>query len=458
MGKQKSKQVHNHSGTPTRTANESKESNFLIIMSIGVLILSFILNLTTPTNLSAQADTKKETKPTHETNKTNTSKKAKNQTTELGLIVEPIYPKNQDKEVQGYFSVTHPTKIKQTLTFKLTNPKSTAMTINTTVMNGILSPNRTIQYVDVTKLEYSELFRSEYALTRYAKLDQSSVTLKPHESKKVHLHVNISNFNGTVLGGVAFSEVDTWQPKQKNTVGVITKKNLIYGVQLNVGKERKLQITVKEPYVKQYARGNFYLRVPIKFNTNRVIKDMKYTYSVKNSEGRVIFKDDKYSTFNVSPKTTVEFNIIWAGAKLSLTEKYTIDIKFIDKDTKQEYIFHKPISLDDDSLRKYQTDKEEDNKIKTILVTDSKTLYTLYLIIIIILSLVILILLLLLAWRRRKKKQEQEEVDKTNRGTSIYEDYDYDQEDLDYRDIDEYEDHYDEHDKDEDDNHQSNRR
>lgn len=394
----------------------------LIILSTFILIGVIILTSLSFNTLVAHA-------------KPNTTS---HQPTQIGLLVEPVYPKNQDKGVQGYISLTNLNKIQQDLYFKLKNASDKPITATASIVNGILSPNRTIQYVDVTRLEYSELHRSDFALTKYATLDQTQISLKAGETKKIKVKTNISNFKGTVLGGVSFSELENTKPPSNGFVGVISKKTLIYGVQLNIGKEKAVKITVGKPYVKQLTKKNFVLRVPIKFDTNRLIKGMKFIYNVKNSEGRIIFKNDKYSTFNVSPKTTVEFNVLWGGKELSLDEDYTVDIKFSDPEDNKDYTFKKLIDTTDPSLkpsfdkdpqdhsrtetdlvqkekRVQEKDKDkqdpqikEKTKIRTIFITSDKQLYILYLIIIVILVLIIFIMFFFLI-RKKKKEKEQEE-------------------------------------------------
>lgn len=309
----------------------------------------------------------------------------------------PIFPKNQDKNIKQYMSLTSSNGVNQTVYFKLINNTKAKKDLKLKVLNAYTSPNAVIQY-ETKKTKESKIIDEKYEMKKYATI-QKSISVNPNESKVVPVELNMPKVTGTVLGGIAFQmNVDNQKPQtnKKTNFTIKNEVNLIYGLAVNSSKNHPVKFSFGDVYVDPMATY-YAVRLPITMHSPKILQNAHVEYEVWY-KGKKLFFDKKEMKF--APKTKTNFAIPFNYKKIK-QGKYELKgkIKYVEEDgTKHEEKFDK----------KFDYDKNDKtgivNKIKQPIEDSSNWMK-----ILILIGLLLLIALPFLFFFLKKKKEKDAE-------------------------------------------------
>ena len=243
----------------------------------------------------------------------------------LPFSVEPIIPDNQVEGVQSYLSVkVDDTSVNETYSFLITNQSEVEQSVDVTVVDAYTSPNGGIQYALDGDLERSSIDNDAYFLSKHVSLDQEVVTLAPLETKEINLQVDISDVNGSILGGLRFGLIDpdTDPESQGDGFQIDNKINMIIGAMFTFDVDTPIDYTFGEMSIDPMP-SYFAMRLPITLNAPRLNNDVHLSYEVfDNLDEPALFTGEQ--VLNFAPHTSADISLPFNYAEIEPDHDYTL--------------------------------------------------------------------------------------------------------------------------------------
>lgn len=246
-----------------------------------------------------------------------------------------VQPAGETYNEKGYFNF--PSEPEQTtdLPVLIKNLSDKELILEIEKLNAITNIYGNITYTTEESLENSNLRDLNFAAAKYID-GPRTVTLHPSESKMVtFLFKNpIDVKEGTLLGGLSFTEKDT---KSKSDKGSVTTFNRILGVQSNVSTE-KIEVITQGPIEIVEETTSPYISVLLENKSPMIAEEVSIEYKVSN-EDKEIFQGETTS-FKMSPKSVVTYPINWASNTFQSGEyKITTTVTHKDGKFSEEFDF-----------------------------------------------------------------------------------------------------------------------
>jgi len=235
------------------------------------------------------------------------------------LMIEPIYPANQNPQTKGYFDLSVSQGTKQTLRVKLTNKNTKQVNVSMKAANAYTNPTGGIMYDPKLDSPDTSLLSDAILMTNYITLN-STITVPPLSSVEVPITVNIPPSKGqTALGGVLFitkgEGAAQEQAAEKGKAKFVVKTETVnaMAIQLNYPNEVPSKLLLGKA---GFKNGTGQVSLELTNDAEKIEKDIKGNYAVFNKQGEELFEGD-FGPFNMAPKSKIKFPIPWGAKKLS---------------------------------------------------------------------------------------------------------------------------------------------
>lgn len=235
------------------------------------------------------------------------------------IIVEPIYPDNQVKSVQGYFRLIVKPNQQQTIHLRVLNQSNAERKIMIQPANGFTNPVGGMLYSDTLESNKSILLEDAIKLTPYLHMEYEEMTLKPKEEKEIAIDISVPNKDeGTILGAVKL--ILEGDPA-KNSVELnegeanfVLKTETVYAV--------AIQLDLPKTTTPNFSLGDagFNSNGPVVYtemtNDAQLIQEnISGEYRVADSQGNQLFAGE-IPPFKMAPKSQIQYPIMWNYEKL----------------------------------------------------------------------------------------------------------------------------------------------
>lgn len=259
----------------------------------------------------------------------------------LPFYVEPIFPVNQDKNIDYYISVTSDSdSLKQDFEFLITNITKQKQVIDVKLLNAYTSSKGQTDYQE-EETHGNLIIDDVYELKKYIETPKK-VELQGGESKIIRLKGDFSNIEGTVLGAVTFSVNEEKQNEKKEGLyfKIEDKLRPILGIAVNFSSSQKYKFEFGKPYVEPMP-AYFVVRLPITLSSPVLLKGIDINYAVY-FKGKKLFFDKKEIDF--APMTRTNFSIPFDYEEIEKEKLYTLKgaLTYKDKhgvEQKQDFEF-----------------------------------------------------------------------------------------------------------------------
>lgn len=322
-----------------------------------------------------------------------TASAAESSLTSFNVI--PILPKNQDKDILQYISITSNKGINQQISFQLSNKAKEKQTVAIKLLNAYTSPNGTIQY-ETKRTEDTKIINEQYKMRKFAKAPKT-VTIEAGQIKTVKIDINIPKIKGTVLGGIAF-QVTTHDKEQesdnkKATFSLKNKINTIYGIAVHSSKDSVAKFSYGDVYVDPMA-SYYAVRLPITLKSPLIVNDASIKYKVIH-KGKKLFSGNK--TLKFAPMTKIFYSIPFDFKEIKEGETYTLKgtLTYTDNNgEKHKQKFEKEFKYEKASSNPII------NKLKAPFDNNAS-----WIVFILLLAFILLILIILYLKKKKKEKE-----------------------------------------------------
>lgn len=284
---------------------------------------------------------------------------------EQPFTIYPVLPANQDTDVQSYISInTSDDALKQKIAYEIENNTDKPLDMRIEPLNAVTSPNGVIHYTNEDEVN-AKIINENYRLVDYISV-VDSVTIQPGERITVKALVDIpkSKIDGTVLGAIGFqvTEKGAIHKKEKMTFQINNETNVIMGVQVNFGTDKKADFQIDKPYVDPMP-SYYAVRLPVTSSTPLIMSDVLLKYEVLDENNKQLFKNED-RVFKFAPNTKTNIVIPWNSDSIEKGKTYTLkgSLNFNDKSIEFEKTFtYKGDAVDVPDGQDFDTPTTESN-------------------------------------------------------------------------------------------------
>jgi hypothetical protein len=269
----------------------------------------------------------------------------------LPLIIEPIYPENQNPLTKGYFDLRVTTGDNQSLSVRITNKEDKEMTITMKAANAFTNPTGGMMYEQKIDSPDTVLLNDAVFMADNIKIEET-VTVPPLSSLDVPIDVTVPELEGqTFLGGILFTtqgaEAEQQQEVEEGTANFVLKTETIYAIAVQLN----LQTEVPSNFL--FGKAGFSTETAQVFiemtnNAQKIQEEITGTYSVLDDGGNDLFSG-KFGPFKMAPKSKIRYPFEWGhetledgtytltiegtfgGEKVSSSEAFTIKSKDVEE-------------------------------------------------------------------------------------------------------------------------------
>ncbi|MGY3713878.1 MULTISPECIES: DUF916 and DUF3324 domain-containing protein [Lactococcus] len=316
---------------------------------------------------------------------------------EMKFSVQAVLPENQVDKSQSYFDLRMKPGQSQDLMVEMRNDTSKEVTVEVNPNTAITNQNGIVEYND-TKTKRDSSLKTGF---KDIATTEKEVTVPAKSQKQVKIHVQMpqEEYNGTILGGIYFSEKDQGKDQKDTSKGsqIVNKYAYVIGVKLTetdtvVQPELRLNaVQAKQINYRNVITANIQNYEPA------ILKDLKIEGKVYEKGGSEVLYSEVKEDLRMAPNSNFDFAMS-LNNKPFKPGKYTF--KGVGKSGDKEWKFEKDFEIKGEESRKY-------NKEAVSLEKDNTWIYILVGIIVVSLLLII-ILILLRKLKNNKETQERE--------------------------------------------------
>ncbi|WP_078543023.1 DUF916 domain-containing protein [Litchfieldia alkalitelluris] len=253
---------------------------------------------------------------------------AKAQETNLPLSIEPIYPKNHNPQIKGYFDLTVNPGDEQSLSVRITNKEDEEVTVSMKSANAYTNPSGGMMYEDEIDSPDTGLLNDAVRMAEYIKIEET-VTVPPLSSVDVPIEFSVPGSDGqTLLGGILFTtqgdETEQQQEVEEGTANFVLKTETVYAiaVQLNLPTTVTSNFFLGEAgFIPETAQ----VFIEMTNDAQKIQEEITGTYSVSDQEGNKLFNGE-FGPFKMAPKSKIRYPFQWGHDTLE-DGNYTLNIK-----------------------------------------------------------------------------------------------------------------------------------
>lgn len=249
----------------------------------------------------------------------------------MGAIsVDPVTGVNQKEGVRSYLhNIIDTENYSEKLEFNVTSKSKEEVKVKVYPVNALTSTTGAVDYRPELETDHSKLLDESKAFTDYASIESELIILKPGESKRVFMDVNIDKLKGTILGGLAFQSLADVETREEGNTQFKINHEVTNVVAVLITNDDKSYSPIEFGEVFLRPSPSYYnIVLPAKNKADNLIVNSDLTYVVKDKSGKPLFKSPENSKFNFAPNTEVNINLPWNSDKMTEGEIYTITGEF----------------------------------------------------------------------------------------------------------------------------------
>lgn len=255
--------------------------------------------------------------------------------------VKPIYPENQEKEKDGYFSLITQPGNKQTIKVKVTNYSDKPNNIKVARNRATTSDSGLIEYSNSKKEKEKSVLHD---FNQIVTLKEEAVLLEPKESKELDIDVSMpdESYDGVILGGLYFSE-DNELSKEEQEKSIRNTFSYSIPIVLKMtDKKIENELTLKN--VEPTERNSRpFIEARLVNSAPSVIKSMSVEGRIYNAKTKEEYYVNKETSLEMAPNSILNFGFDLQNAAF-IAGDYLIDLK-VNADGK-EYHFEDGFTIE----------------------------------------------------------------------------------------------------------------
>jgi hypothetical protein len=250
------------------------------------------------------------------------------QDTKLPLIIEPIYPQNQNPQTVGYFDLSVSPGDKQSLSIRITNKEEDEVTVSIKSANAFTNPTGGMMYEKKLDSPDTVLLNDAVHMADHIEV-QETITVPPLSSVDVPIGINVPKIEGqTLLGGILFTtqgeETEKQQEVEEGKASFVLKTEMINAIAIQLNFPNKVDTNF------QFGESGFIpettqVYMEMTNNAQKIQEEIKGTYAVTDENGKELFHG-KFGAFKMAPKSKIRHPFQWGDAPLE-DGTYTVAIE-----------------------------------------------------------------------------------------------------------------------------------
>lgn len=268
------------------------------------------------------------------------------------ITVEPIYPDNQVKGINGYFRLLVQPNDTQTVKVKVTNNLEEELTITMQPANAFTNPTGEMLYSDTIDSDNAILLDDAVKMAPHLKVE-SKITLGSKETKEIPIEISVPDQDaGTLLGAIRFiitgQPVDDQSEANKDESSFILKTETVYSVavQLDLPNSTNPNFSLGKAGFNSLG-PNVYIEM--KNDAQLIQHDISGNYEVQDSNGNPLFEGE-INTFKMAPKSQIRYPMQWNSETLAQGKyKLIVNINVNDDEITAEEEFE----IGNDQIEEY---------------------------------------------------------------------------------------------------------
>jgi hypothetical protein len=247
---------------------------------------------------------------------------------QLPLLVEPIYPENQNPQTKGYFDLHVKPGDKFSLSVRLTNKKDEEVTVRMKSANAFTNPSGGMMYEQEIDSTDTVLLEDAVRMADYMKIEEI-IVVPPLSSVDIPIEVIVPETSGeTLLGGLLFTTqgqaTEEQQDVEEGKANFVIKTETVFAiaVQFNLPGEVAQDFFLgKAGFLPQSA----HLFIEMTNNAQKIQEDILGTYTLLDNEEIELFKGE-FGPFKMAPKSRIRLPFQWGHETLA-SGTYTVIIE-----------------------------------------------------------------------------------------------------------------------------------
>ena len=260
--------------------------------------------------------------------------------------VQPIYPDNQEENKNSYFSLLVEQGKEQTVKIKVSNQTDTPTKVKVERNRATTADSGLIEYSNRKKeKEASAQFDFEKIVT----IKDDIIDLGPNESKEIEVDIKMmdDSFDGVILGGLHFSEVDdSTDENQEKQIKNTFSYSIPMLLKMNDRKiENELSLNKVEPAVRN---AHPFIEAQLLNSAPTVIQKMSIEGKIYNTKTNEEYYVNKESDLEMAPNSTLNFGFDLKDSPF-LQGDYRIVLKVVADG--KEYTFEDTFKIDKEVAR-----------------------------------------------------------------------------------------------------------
>jgi hypothetical protein len=233
----------------------------------------------------------------------------------IPLIIEPIYPPNQNPDTKGYFDLSVNEVENQSISVRITNNKDEEITVRMKSANAFTNPTGGMMYEQQIDSLDTVILDDAVKMAEYIDIEDT-VTVPPSSSIIVPIKLMIPNFDGqTLLGGVLF----TTQGGESNQGGEVEEGKANFIIKTEMVNAIAIQLNFPNTVEADFSYGkagfnakNASVFIEIINNAQKIQGEIKGTYKILDNKNNELFYGE-YGPFKMAPKSKIRYPFNWGN-------------------------------------------------------------------------------------------------------------------------------------------------
>ena len=284
---------------------------------------------------------------------------------EMNFVVKTVIPDNQIDKNQTYFDLRMAPGQEQDLSVEMSNSTSKDITVSVNVNTAITNSNGVVEYNNNSTKRDSSL---KISFKDIAKTDKE-VTIPANSTKTQLIHIQMpkDEYDGTILGGIYFTENTKEDDKDKNSKGsqIINKYAYVVGVKLTENdNEVKPELRLNSVKASQENYRNI-IAANIQNYNAAILKDLKVEGKIYKKGSDEVLYSATNEDLRMAPNSNFDFGIsldnkpfrpgkyTFKGVATSGVRKWTFEKDFEIKSGESNRFNKSSVSLEKDNTWLY---------------------------------------------------------------------------------------------------------
>lgn len=229
------------------------------------------------------------------------------------IQVQPIFPHNQQKQIQNYFDLSGRSGQVENVLVELKNLQKNAIKVDITSTNALTAINGGIEYSKFEQSPWTWLLNDDFAIRGLIRPEKSSVILRPGQRIDIPVRIQFPKARvGSYLGGIEFSTViHQTIHSRKASVQVQNQMNHVIAVQENLPVAGIPAFAFGDTKLRIIPSGAE-LMIRMSNPSPTVLHAVAGNFVVRNLQNQIVFQG-KFGPFSMAPESTMYNPEIWDG-------------------------------------------------------------------------------------------------------------------------------------------------